>query len=130
MIVVMDMVALLGKRIIVIADSFEQKLPIGEYGYVIGQIRDTDNAFDYVVRIPKVNRQFFVAKHDIELEESYIQQLAQKAERDALINYALKTKNEALFNELTGVTPETHSKNQTQLGNDEFVRKIRLNSYI
>lgn len=48
----------LGARIMIVADAFEQNLPVGEHGYIIAYDRNADNAFDYVIRVPKVNRNF------------------------------------------------------------------------
>jgi hypothetical protein len=48
----------LGEKIVIVADAFEQGLPIGDYGYLIAYDRNPDNAFDYVIRVPQVNRTF------------------------------------------------------------------------
>ena len=48
----------LGEKITIVADAFEQNLPIGQYGYIIAYDRNPDNAFDYVIRIPSLNRNF------------------------------------------------------------------------
>lgn len=48
----------LGEKVVIVADSFEQNLPVGEYGFVIAYDRNPDNAFDYVLRVPQVNRNF------------------------------------------------------------------------
>lgn len=87
----------LGQRVIVVADHFEQNLPIGEYGYIIAYDRNADNAFDYVVRLPKVNKNVFVPAGDIEPEEVLLKREAERVEREALIDYALATHNEELF---------------------------------
>src|SRR5690606_20982533 len=87
----------LGQRVIVVADSFEQNLPVGDYGYIIAYDRNADNAFDYVVRLPKANKNVFVPASDIELEEVLVQREVERVEREALIDYALATHNEELF---------------------------------
>jgi len=60
----------LGEKIIIVADAFEQNLPIGDYGYLIAYDRNPDNAFDYVIRVPQANRNFYVTAEDIESEEN------------------------------------------------------------
>ena len=63
----------LGDKIVIVADRFEQQLPIGEYGYIIAYDRNADNAFDFVIRIPSAGRNFFVPASDIESEELLLQ---------------------------------------------------------
>ena len=113
----------LGEKIIVIGDSLEQNLPIGGYGYIIAYDRNNDNIFDYVVRVPKDNKHYYVPASDIELEEVLLHQQADQVEREALIDFALATKNEELFRKImngeskwttgnrTGQRSSIHAKN-------------------
>ncbi len=87
----------LGEKVYIVADSFEQNLPVGDYGYIIAYERNADNVFDYVVRVPKMSRTYYVPAEDIELEEVLLQKEADRLEREALIDFALATKNEELF---------------------------------
>ena len=41
----------LGEKAVIVADQYEQNLPVGEYGYIIAYDRNPDNVFDYVIRI-------------------------------------------------------------------------------
>src|SRR6478735_6794074 len=90
----------LGEKVVIVADAFEQNLPVGEYGFIIAYDRNPDNAFDYVLRVPQVNRNFFVPSGDVDLEEVLLKQEAERVEREALIDYALATHNEKLFHHL------------------------------
>lgn len=123
----------LGQKVIILSDSFEQNLPIGDYGYIIAYDRNADNAFDYVVRIPKVNKNVFVPAVDIELEETLLQQEADRIEREALIDYALATKNEELFRRVmngesdSAETPDSNKEVQSQ---QDFIRQINLKAWI
>jgi len=123
----------LGQRVIIMSDSFEQNIPIGDYGYIIAYDRNADNAFDYVVRIPKVNKNVFVPAADIELEETLLQQEADRIEREALIDYALATRNEELFHwVMTGessgkAAADTNKEVQSQ---QDFIRQINLKAWI
>jgi hypothetical protein len=123
----------LGQKVYIVADSFEQNLPIGEYGYVIAYDRNTDNVFDYVVRVPKASKHFYVPSEDIELEEVLLRQEADRIEREALIDFALATKNEELFNKvMNGNEPEAaveKSKDEVQ-SHEDFVKQINLKAWI
>jgi hypothetical protein len=123
----------LGQKVYIVADSFEQNLPIGEYGYVIAYDRNNDNVFDYVVRVPKASKHFYVPSEDIELEEVLLRQEADRIEREALIDFALATKNEELFNKvMNGEEPETtveKSKDEVQ-SHEDFVKQINLKAWI
>ncbi|UOF90644.1 ATPase [Fodinisporobacter ferrooxydans] len=122
---------LLGKKVIIMNDSFEQSLPIGQYAYVIARIRDTDSVFDYVIRVPKENRQFYVPAQDIELEETVIQTMIQEVEKQASIDYALATGNKELFEQLVGGPKQPEeTKSSVDSSKEDFLRKIRLNAYI
>ena len=123
----------LGQRIVVVADQFEQNLPIGEHGYVIAYDRNADNAFDYVVRVPKANKNFFVPAEDIELEEVLLKQEADRVEREALIDYALATHNEELFRRVMNgedaAEPVEEAGKDVQ-SRDDFIRQINLKAWI
>ena len=121
-------------KIIVIADSLEQNLPVGEYGYVIAYDRNQDNAFDYVIRIPKVNRNFFVPASDVELEERILEQEAEWTTREALIDYALQTYNEKLFYQImngdSNEVTEDEEATQETLSQAEFIKQVNLRAWI
>ncbi len=121
----------LGQKIVIIGDSFEQNLPIGEYGYIIAYDRNADNVFDYVIRIPKVNKHYFVPGADVELEEVLIQQEVDRLEREALIDFALATKNEELFRRVmngeTEIVTETSKEVQSK---EDFIKQVNLRAWI
>jgi hypothetical protein len=123
----------LGQKVVIVADSFEQNLPIGEYGYVIAYDRNSDNAFDYVLRVPKANKHFYVPGADVEEEEVLLSLEADRIEREALIDFALATKNAELFHRIMSgdgqeVTPEM-IREEVQTTND-FVKQINLRAWI
>ncbi|WP_308636065.1 ATPase [Paenibacillus silvisoli] len=123
----------LSERIIIVSDLFEQNLPVGEYGYIIAYDRNADNAFDYVIRVPKANRNFYVPAADIELEEVLIKQEADRLEREALIDFALATHNEELFRRIMNGDAEPEEE-QPEEGEpqtrEEFMRQVRLKAWI
>ncbi|WP_010277372.1 hypothetical protein [Paenibacillus senegalensis] len=122
----------LGQKIYIIHDSFEQNLPVGEYGYIIAYDRNADNVFDYVVRVPKTNKHYFVPASDIELEEVLLRQEAEQVEREALIDYALATRNEELFKRImNGESSEEPSDSEKEvMSQKDFIKQVSLKAWI
>jgi len=121
----------LGDKIVIVNDRFEQNLPVGDYGYIIAYDRNNDSVFDYIVRVPKVNRQFYVSSEDVELEEVLLAQEAERIEREALIDFALATRNEELFKRIMNgdSAPEPDADKDVQ-SREEFIRQINLKAWI
>lgn len=123
----------LGQKVILTGDKFEQGLPIGEYGFIIAYDRNPDNAFDYVVRVPTMNKHVFVPKDDIDLEETLLQKEADRIEREALIDFALSTRNEALFKRLMNGEEEAEDageKTKEATSAADFVKQVNLRAWI
>lgn len=123
----------LGQRVILVSDSFEQGYPIGEYAYLIGRDRNPDSAFEWIVRIPKIDKHFPVVEADIALEEKLLEQEAEKVQREALLDYALATRNEALFRQLMGMQEEVadeENKEAVKETAEEFIRKVNIKAWI
>lgn len=122
----------LGEKVVIVGDRFEQNLPIGEYGYIIAYDRNNDSAFEYIIRVPKANRQFYVPSADVELEETLLEQEAQRVEREALIDFALSTRNEELFNRIVrGQTGESAEESDREVqSREEFIRQVNLKAWI
>lgn len=124
----------LGSKVVIIADQYEQNLPVGEYGYIIAYDRNADNVFDYVLRVPAANRNFLIPDEDIELEEVLVQQEVDRVEREALIDYALATYNEELFNwimkgEEEPIEEVDSTVNDSQ-SKEDFIRQVNLKAWI
>ncbi|MFB5678598.1 ATPase [Paenibacillus terreus] len=122
----------LGEKIMIVADAFEQNLPVGEHGYVIAYDRNPDNAFDYVIRVPKVNRNFFVPAGDVELETQMLKREAERVEREALIDYALATHNEQLFRSVMngGMDKKEEETAAESLSQSDFIKQVNLRAWI
>jgi len=123
----------LGEKIVIVSDAFEQNLPIGEYGYLIAYDRNPDNAFDYVIRIPKINRNFFVPADDVQPEELLIQHEVEMTTREALIDYALATYNEKLFHQVMNGELEQEEEEEIApevLSQAEFIKQVNLRAWI
>lgn len=128
----MNIMLQLGSKVIIISDQFEQKLPIGEYGYIIAYERNADNVFDYVVRVPSANRNFLVIDEDVELEETLLQLEADRIEREALIDFALATHNEELFKRIMNGDQEEEEAEQAKepISREDFIRQVNLKAWI
>ncbi|GGA50659.1 ATPase [Paenibacillus physcomitrellae] len=123
----------LGERIVIVDDAFEQNLPVGEYGYIIAYDRNPDNAFDYVIRLPKAGRNFFVPASDIESEEQLIKQEVDRVEREALLDFALATHNEKLFFQIMNgdaEQPEAQEPTQEAMSTADFIKQVNLRAWI
>ncbi|OBZ16225.1 ATPase [Bacillus sp. FJAT-27264] len=124
----------LGEKIVIVADAFEQGLPIGDYGYLIAYDRNPDNAFDYVIRVPQANRNFYVPADDIEAEEVLLTVEAERATHEALIDYALSTHNEKLFHYLMNGdaidAEEIETTTKESLSQAEFIKQVNLRAWI
>ncbi|TFE25756.1 ATPase [Cohnella luojiensis] len=124
----------LGEKIVIVDDRFEQNLPLGEYGYVIAYDRNNDSAFDYIIRVPSANRQFYVPCEDIELEETLLELEVQRIERESLIDFALVTRNEELFKRIMNGSQEeelpVEETTKEALTREEFIRQVNLKAWI
>lgn len=124
----------LGEKITIVEDTFEQNLPIGQHAYVIAYDRNPDNAFDYVIRIPYLNRNFFVPADDIELESVVLKQEAERVEREALIDFALSTYNEKMFHQLMNGELEPLQEEEEEpketLSQADFIKQVNLRAWI
>lgn len=104
------------------------------HAYIIAYDRNPDNVFDYVIRIPFLNRNFFVPAEDIELESVVLKQEAERIEREALIDFALSTYNEKLFyqvmnGELESAEEEEEETKET-LSQADFIKQVNLRAWI
>jgi hypothetical protein len=123
----------LGTKVIFISDRFELGLPIGDHGFIIAYDRNVDNVFDYVVRAPKLNKHFFVSSEDIELEEVLLEREAERIEKEALIDFALATRNEALFQRIMNGDAEAAEEEEVSKdvqSREDFVKQINLKAWI
>lgn len=122
----------LGQKVYIVADTFEQNLPIGEHGYIIAYDRNPDNAFDYVLRIPKIGKHVGVPASDVQLFEVLIEHEVERIKKEALIDFALATKNEALFYSVMNGVPQeqklgTSSEKQSA---SDFIKQVNLKAWI
>lgn len=112
----------LGSKIIIIHDSIEQNLPLNEYGFIIAYEKNPDNVFDYVVRVPKINKNVYVTEQDIELEQTMYELEAERIQKEALIDYALANHNRELFDQImNGNLEEEVEEDQVELELEEQI---------
>jgi hypothetical protein len=122
----------LGQKVYIVSDMLEQNLPIGEYAYIIAYERNADNIFDYVIRVPKLNKHFFVPAGDIEVEEVLVRQEAERVEKEALLDFALATRNEDLFRRIMNGEPieEQQEKAKEVQSQADFIKQVNLRAWI
>lgn len=122
----------LGQRVIIVGDQFEQNLPIGSYGYIIAYDKNPDTVYEYVIRVPKMGRHYYVPGSDIELEKEIIKREAERVEKEALINYALATRNKELFYSVLNSDEDEMSeeKKKEAMSHKEFIRQVNLKAWI
>ncbi|MET3289908.1 UNVERIFIED_CONTAM: hypothetical protein ABID98_002478 [Brevibacillus sp. OAP136] len=122
----------LGQRVIIVADSFEQSLPISEHAYIIGRDRNPDSAFEWVIRVPKVDKHYAIVESDIALEETLLAQEADRISREALLEHALATRNEALFRQVMGIEEPAEEEDEASRKEspEEFIRKVNMKAWI
>ncbi|MFP3393185.1 ATPase [Brevibacillus sp. SIMBA_040] len=121
----------LGQRVVIVADSFEQGLPLGEYGYLIARDRNPDSAFAWVIRIPKIDKQFPIVEDDIDLEERLLEEEAARVSNEALLDFALATRNEALFRQLMGMQEVEETNDEpAKESMEDFIRKVNMKAWI
>lgn len=124
----------LGEKIVIVEDRFEQNMPVGEYGFIIAYDRNNDSAFDYIIRVPKAGRQFYVPATDIESETVLLEQEAERIEREALIDFALATRNEELFRRIMNGGEAEDAKEEESgaetLSPEAFIKQVNLKAWI
>lgn len=121
----------LGQRVVIVADSFEQGLPIDEYGYLIARDRNPDSAFSWVIRVPKIDKQFPVVEEDIALLEQLLEEEAERVSREAMLDFALATRNKALFRQLTGMPQDEPAADEpVKESMEDFIRKVNMKAWI
>lgn len=123
----------LGEKVYIVGDSIEQDLPIGDYGYIIAYDRNVDNLFDYVIRIPRLNKHFYVPADDIEPESVLLEEEVSRIEKESLIDYALATKNEELFYHIMNGNPVNEDRVETSKevqSKEDFIKQINLRAWI
>lgn len=122
----------LGQRVIIVGDSFEQSLPVGEHAYIIGRDRNPDSVFEWILRVPRIDKHFQIVEADIATEESIMNEEAEKVQQEALLDFALATRNQALFRQVMGIEDSDQETNDSIVkeSTEEFIRKVNLKAWI
>lgn len=123
----------LGQRVILVSDSFEQGYPIGAHAYLIGRDRNPDSVYEWIVRVPSIDKHYPIVEADIALEEKLLEVEAEKIQRESLLDFALATRNEALFRQLMGMQEELaeeENKDAVKDTAEDFIRKVNIRAWI
>ncbi|EGL83130.1 hypothetical protein CathTA2_1343 [Caldalkalibacillus thermarum TA2.A1] len=88
-------------RVLIQSDTLNLGLPVGKEGYIIAYNRQVDVAYRYLVRVPAVQKEFWVIEQDIRpLKESETVEDYSKAAEDVLIDVALQTRQFDIIKQL------------------------------
>jgi hypothetical protein len=80
-------------KVIIISDILNLGLPVGKEAYIIGHNRKIDIAYKYLIRVPAVQKEFWVVENDIKQLSDSDTLLDYSSEvEEVLIDVALKTK--------------------------------------
>jgi hypothetical protein len=82
--------------------------------------------------VPKAGKQFFVPASDVELEEVLLRKAAEKVEKEALIDFALASRNKELFlRVMNGEGADSdEKKSKEKQSQEEFIRQVNLKAWI
>ena len=120
----------LGQKVYIIEDRLELNLPIGSYGYIIAYDKNPDSVYDYVIRVPKLGKHYYVTGSDIEKDEVLLRKEAERVEKEALIDFALATRNEALFNRVMNGEAADKQEDKKPVSQEDFIKQIHLKAWI
>lgn len=120
----------LGQKVYIVEDRLELNLPIGSYGYIIAIDKNPDSVYDYVIRVPKLGKHYYVTSSDIEKEEVLLRKEADRIEKEALIDFALATRNEALFKQVMNGDSEEKQDDKKPVNQNDFIKQIHLKAWI
>ncbi|GAB7386216.1 hypothetical protein BSNK01_00510 [Bacillaceae bacterium] len=80
-------------RVIIQSDILNLGLPIGKEAYIIALNRRVDTAYRYLIRVPSLQKEFWVVENDIRpLSESETSIDYSRAAEEVIIDVALQTR--------------------------------------
>nr|WP_051330926.1 hypothetical protein [Aneurinibacillus terranovensis] len=90
-------------RVKIISDLLNLGLPVGKEAYIIGHNRRIDIAYQYLIRVPALKKEFWVVANDIKPLSDSDTSLDYSSEvNKLLIDVALKTKQFDIIKNLKG----------------------------
>ncbi|CEH28930.1 hypothetical protein [Aneurinibacillus migulanus] len=80
-------------RVIILSDILNLGLPVGQEAYIIAHNRRVDVAYQYLIRVPAIQKEFWVVENDIKplTEADTVKDYSCEVE-EVLIDVALQTK--------------------------------------
>lgn len=90
-------------RVIILSDILNLGLPVGQEAYIIAHNRRVNVAFQYLIRLPALQKEYWVVENDIKplTEADTVKDFSQEAE-EVLIDVALQTKQYHIIKQLKG----------------------------
>lgn len=94
-------------RVLIQSDVLNLGLPVGKEAYIIAYNRHVDVAYRYLIRVPAVQKDFWVVEQDIRpLKESETVEDYSQAAEDVLIDVALQTRQFDIIKQLKWKKPK------------------------
>jgi hypothetical protein len=87
--------------VVIVTDTLNYGLPVGSNGYVVMIEPRAYWGVPYYVRVPSEQKEYWTPECDLIPASEWIIQESGRVIRDSLIDFALETKNKALFDEQT-----------------------------
>lgn len=84
-------------EVVIVTDTFNFGLPVGEKGYVAGIDRNSDTAYNYNVRIPSKKIACWVPGCDLMNWDRYVQESVNNAIHKHYVDEALANGDEDMF---------------------------------
>lgn len=96
------MLALMTK-VMIVSDILNLGLPVGQEAYIIAHNRRVNVAYQYLIRIPAIQKEFWVVENDIKplTDADTVRDYSREAEK-VLIDVALQTKQFDIIKNLKG----------------------------
>jgi len=90
-------------RVIILSDLLNLGLPIGHEAYIIAHNRRVDVAYQYLIRVPSIQKEFWVVENDIKplTDADTAKDYSREAE-EVLIDVALQTRQFDIIKQLRG----------------------------
>ncbi|WP_236405130.1 ATPase [Microaerobacter geothermalis] len=90
-------------RVTIVSDILNLGLPVGKEAYIIARDRRIDVAFQYLIRVPVIKKEFWVVENDIKplTEADTVEDYSREAEK-VIIDIALQTKRFDIIKQLKG----------------------------
>lgn len=85
------------QAVVIVSDTLNYNLPVGSAAYVVAIDPHPHRAIPYYIRVSSEKKEYWVPECDLDAANEWISKESEQVIRDSLIDFALRTGNEALF---------------------------------